>query len=70
MAAMLTDNLSGTKHRDVGPSEILKSQKYVTKAQETVESFISHFLIDDKAMLIRLSSEASTMKAIETDVLS
>ena len=69
MADMLTDNLSGTKHCDVRPSEILKSEKCVTKAQEAVESFMNPFMIDDKDKLVSLSSGATATKAIEAGVL-
>ena len=69
MADMLTDNQSGTMHRDVRPAEILKSEKCVKKAQEAVESFLNPFMVEDHDKLVSLSSGASATPDIATDVL-
>ena len=51
MADMLADATEGTKHRDVRHTEIIRSEKCVVKAKETVESFLNPFKVDAKDQL-------------------
>ena len=69
MADMLSDSSEGSKHRDVRPSNILKSEKNVTKACEAVQSFLIPFNAETADKLLILSSGAAATSVVERDVI-
>lgn len=69
MADMLSGTTEGTKHHDIRPAEILKSEKLVVRTREAVESFINPFDVENKNHLLILSSGASATPEVEKDVL-
>ena len=69
MADMLSENTQGKKHKDVRPSEIQKSEKYVKKTMDTICSFMNPFETEDHEAVFCLSSGAPASKDIAKDVL-
>jgi hypothetical protein len=69
MADMLSESTEGAKHRDLRPSEILRSEKSVLATCEAIKSFIDPFAVDDNDRLYNISSGAPVPAAIEADVM-
>lgn len=69
MAGMSQSEEDGVKHRDLRPSEILNSEKAVTKAMAAVRSFVNPFSAEVANNLIILSSGASVSPDVQKDVL-
>ena len=69
MADMLSGSTSGTKHHDVRPAEVLKSERLVAKAEEAVESFVNPFSTESQEQLLILSSGAAASHEVQRDVL-
>jgi len=69
IADMSSGSTEGTKHRDVRPAEVLKSEKLVSRTQEAVESFLNPFSVDNKDQLLILSSGAAASEDVQKDVL-
>lgn len=69
MAGMAQGDEIGSRHRDLRPSEILKSESNVMKTQDAIESFINPFCEEASVKLIALSSGASVPAGIQHDVL-
>ncbi|KAL5013682.1 hypothetical protein ScPMuIL_007952 [Solemya velum] len=69
MADMLTESDSSTRHRDLRPAEIQKSEQEVCETQEAIKGFINPFTIDDKGHLYCISSGAHEPDANENDIL-
>uniref|UniRef100_UPI00358E53D5 uncharacterized protein n=3 Tax=Myxine glutinosa TaxID=7769 RepID=UPI00358E53D5 len=70
MANMLADSGEGMKHRDVRPTEILRSEKNVVKTCEAIESFLNPFDVETKDKLLILSSGAAASDDVVKDVLA
>ena len=66
---MLSGSTSGTKHHDVRPAEVLKSERLVAKAEEAVESFVNPFSTESQEQLLILSSGAAASHEVQRDVL-
>lgn len=69
MADMLTDTDSSTRHRDLRPAEIQKSEQEVCETQEAIKGFINPFTIDEKDNLYCISSGARVPDVNENDIL-
>ena len=69
MADMLSGMTIGTKHQDVRPAEVLKSEKLVVRVTEAVESFLNPFATESTEQLLSLSSGATTTQEGQKDVL-
>ncbi|XP_046346792.1 uncharacterized protein LOC124127441 [Haliotis rufescens] len=69
MADMLSDRIGESKHHDVRPAEVLKSEKLVKRTQEAVESFLNPFTVDKKHQLLILPSGQAASEDVKVDVL-
>ena len=69
MADMLSESPEGTKHKDLRPSEVQKSEKNVVKALDAISSFVNPYEVEDQNKLYCLSSGAPFPKSVEIDVL-
>jgi hypothetical protein len=68
MAGMTQSEEDGTKHRDLRPSEIIKSETAVINAQAAVKSFINPFSEEAGSKCIILSSRASVSEDVTQDI--
>ena len=66
---MLSETTGGTKHCDVQPAEIIKSESCVGSVQEAVESFENPFATGASGKLLILFSGATASVDVEKDVL-
>ena len=64
------DTTDGMKHRDLRPTEIKRSEKFVSKAEATIRSFTNPFDVRNKESLIIISSGAVARPDISRDVLN
>ena len=64
------DTTDGMKHRDLRPTEIKRSEKFVSKAEATIRSFTNPFDVRNKELLIIISSGAVARPDISRDVLN
>jgi len=69
MADMLSGTTAGTKHHDLRPCEITKSEKLVNRTREAVESFMNPFEVERKDHLLIISSGATASDEVQKDVL-
>ena len=69
MADMLSGTATETKHHELRPAEILKSEKLVTRTMEAVESFLNPFEVESKDHLLIVSSGAAASDEVQKDVL-
>ena len=70
MANMGSKSLEGKQHRDLRPTEVLKSTLQVKKVKDAVTNFMDPFNTKNKDELIVLSSGAAAADDIAADVLS
>ena len=54
----LTKSNEGDKHKDLRPSEIRRSEKWVQNATEAIKGFLNPFDVDDRDKVFCLSSGA------------
>ena len=57
------------EHRDLRPTEIVRSQRNTEKVIEAVQSFLNPFTVDTKDKLLILSSGKAATQDVEHDVL-
>ena len=57
------------QHRDIGPTEIRRSEQFVKATTDAVESFANPFGVDDVDHLYNIASGSPTSVAVETDIL-
>lgn len=69
MADMLSGTAAETKHHELRPAEMLKSEKLVRKTIEAVESFLNPFELGSTDNLFILSSGAAVSAEVQRDVL-
>ena len=59
-----------TSHKDIRPTEIVKSEEDTNALKQAVESFSNPFNIDNKGVLYCLSPGAPALKDVEEDLLN
>ena len=70
MVDMMPESRGSTKHKDLRPSEVMKSEKSVSKTTTAIRSFMNPFDVDDREKLYSLSSGAPATVSVEGEVLS
>lgn len=68
--ANMIDSSIGKKHRSLRHTEILKGEKLVQKAKETICSFLNPFDISDEDKLVIISSGRAASTEVSNDVLN
>ena len=67
--ADLTEDCSTKRyHKDLCPTEVQKSESFVSITKEVIESFLNPFTISDKEKLYCISSRVAACSEVEHDV--
>ncbi len=69
MADMLSESNGNRKHKDLRPTEVMKSEMRVQKTIDAINSFMNPFDVPDKEKLHSISSGAAAPTEIMGDVL-